>query len=115
MTAALASTLPAGIAYDVMPDGPDLDWRAPEIAEFQAERLREAGYKVVLNDTDADGTRYEWAVRFGDSDGLIYRRSSEYDARTMHTISKKHGGPSALLRRAITVGEWQEVPNDARN
>jgi hypothetical protein len=49
--AALASALPAGIRYFV-----DLDlhkqriWRAQEIADFQAERLAESGWRLVHAD-----------------------------------------------------------------
>lgn len=48
---ALASALPAGISYpaDDSKAGKAFDarWNAQQIAEFQAERLAESGYRLV--------------------------------------------------------------------
>lgn len=67
---ALASALPAGIAYDL---GPDEDlWRARQIAEFQAVRLAESGYRLVYvgDDEYAKEMIEEIEGVNGDKDGL---------------------------------------------
>jgi hypothetical protein len=46
--AALASALPAGITFDVGPH--ERLWRARRIAQFQAERLAESGWRLVHAD-----------------------------------------------------------------
>jgi hypothetical protein len=49
--AALASALPAGINYDTaVHAGTKPDWRAADIAAFQAERLAESGWRLVHAD-----------------------------------------------------------------
>ena len=66
----LASALPGGITY-ILGSGRD-DWTARQIAEFQAERLAESGYRLtyVGDDEYAKATIAEIEGINGDKDGL---------------------------------------------
>lgn len=50
--AALASSMPAGIRFRLA--DLNVDWRAAQIAEFQAERLAEAGYVLIYTGLHAE-------------------------------------------------------------
>lgn len=67
---ALASALPTGISYE--PGVEYIAWNARRIAEFQAERLAESGYRLVHvgDDEYAKETIAELEGVNGDKDDL---------------------------------------------
>jgi hypothetical protein len=65
--AALASALPRGVELRPPKPGSDI-WYAREIAEFQAERLAESGYRLV----HADDHPQTFAAHTAEAPALIH-------------------------------------------